>query len=162
MKPIKNISVSDYIEYKGLYFHPYTTQGVMEKVAYYYESGKRLRVFFGDYKTGKDYGETYDIIGTLGRSTGRIKIPLLIKRSNSSGGGPLSTYMIVRILDVETMKDVYLHPTYTLPTIETKVHPGYKNITEVFINGQKVTEFQREEQVKKFTDFIKGLRLRSY
>lgn len=76
----------------------------------YYQSGKRLRFFYGDPITGRDFLEDYDIIGYIGRSTGTKKIPLLINNKNSSGGIMLSTDMIVKI--TLNKKVIYQHEKY--------------------------------------------------
>ena len=57
----------------------------------------RIVVDYGDVKTGKSWGEVYDITGYVGRSTGGIKIPLLIHNSRSHGGGALFDDCILSI-----------------------------------------------------------------
>ena len=57
----------------------------------------RLRFYFGDTNTGRDWEETYDTTGYIGRSTGRIKIPLLIKNIRSTGGPAILDHCIVKI-----------------------------------------------------------------
>lgn len=74
---------------------------------------QRVRIFLGDTKTGKDWCEVYDTIGYIGRSTGTIKIPLMIPRVDSCGGGAILDYCIVKItIDKQT---VYQHPNYHCP-----------------------------------------------
>ena len=70
----------------------------------------RVRIFYGDYKTGEDWLEDCDVIGRIGRSCGRIQIPLLLKKSNSTGGGGISTSCIVKI--TIDKKIVYQHENY--------------------------------------------------
>ena len=60
---------------------------------------KRVTFRFGDPKTGKDWGEDNDITGRIGRSTGQIKIPLLIHNRRSMGGGGLLSANIVKIIE---------------------------------------------------------------
>ena len=76
----------------------------------------RLRFCFGDTETGRDWGEVHDTTGYIGRSTGSIKIPLLIDTINSSGGGGLLDHCIVRIEQKERgdkfYTEVYRHPQY--------------------------------------------------
>lgn len=60
-------------------------------------AGTRVRFHWGDTKTGKDWGDEWDVAGTIGRSMGPIKIPILIKSRNSSGGGGILTASIVKI-----------------------------------------------------------------
>jgi hypothetical protein len=75
----------------------------------------RLRFCFGDVETGRDWGETYDTTGYIGRSTGTIKIPLLLKKITSLVGGGLLDHCIVRIEKKNnggSYREVYLHPKY--------------------------------------------------
>jgi len=62
-------------------------------------SHTRLKIYYGDIKTGKEWGDVS--ICHVGRSTGSItgsiKIPLEIKNSRSTGGGALLDDCIVKI-----------------------------------------------------------------
>lgn len=58
-------------------------------------SKKRIRLFYG--KDGKSWNQEDDTIGSVGRSTGKNKIPLLIKSSRSMGGGAILDDRIYRI-----------------------------------------------------------------
>jgi len=82
-----------------------------------YRNGKtRIRVFYGDQETGRCWMEEYDTMGTIGRSTGRIKIPLLIKTKRSFGGVAILDSAIVKITvkipGVVTPQIVYQHPKF--------------------------------------------------
>lgn len=75
----------------------------------------RLRFCYGDTETGRDWGETCDTAGYIGRSTGSIKIPLLIRKVTSYGGGGLLDHCIVRIekkVNGGSYREVYRHPKY--------------------------------------------------
>lgn len=58
----------------------------------------RIRLFYGDNKTGEDWLEDCDIMGRVGRSYGGIiSIPILVKNSNSIGGTAILTDCIVKM-----------------------------------------------------------------
>ena len=59
--------------------------------------GTRLRFALGDTETGKDWNEIYDVNGYIGRSTGSVKIPLLISKTTSHGGSGILDNCIVKI-----------------------------------------------------------------
>jgi len=61
------------------------------------ETKTRILLDYGDVKTGKSWGENYDIRGYIGRSTGSIKIPLLIQISRSLGGSGVLDDSIIKI-----------------------------------------------------------------
>jgi len=62
--------------------------------------------------TGKDWNEENDVTGTINRSSGRVKVPLIICRDNSSVASPISTDCIVRIRTVIAGVELYKHPAY--------------------------------------------------
>lgn len=109
------------IKYKirnGTAYHEETPENIVQILESARASNRstRLRFCFGDVDTGRDWGEVNDIEGYIGRSTGSIKIPLLIKTVNSSGGGALLDHCIVRIERKErgdkSYTEVYRHPLY--------------------------------------------------
>lgn len=139
----------------------------------------RVRVFYGDTDTpdyeevhghkpepGKDWGEEYDTCGRIGRSTGSIKIPLMISNSRSYGGGGLLDDCIVRLY--VNGREVYRHPSYHQPEYTigqppekignvTLADEGYT--TGVYANGDNVANFKSEKSAKRFVDFMVGKRM---
>jgi|SaaInlV_200m_DNA_2_1039689.scaffolds.fasta_scaffold123082_2 hypothetical protein len=59
----------------------------------------RIKLNYGDVKTGKSWEDKYDITGTIGRSTGTSKIPLLIHNIRSLGGGAILDHCIIEITE---------------------------------------------------------------
>ena len=59
-------------------------------------SRTRIIVDYGCVETGKSWNEEFDITGYVGRSTGNIKIPLLVYNSRSYGGGGLFDHAIIK------------------------------------------------------------------
>jgi len=57
----------------------------------------RIRLYYGDIKTGRDWGDVYDVTGIISRSCGNVQIPILIHNNRSHGGGAILTHCIVRI-----------------------------------------------------------------
>ena len=81
----------------------------------------RIRVYYGDAESGWDWGERYDVAGHIGRSTGRIKIPLMINNSRSMGGPGLLDNCIVAIRTARKIDG---------QTIWLYKHPNFKNNTD--------------------------------
>lgn len=106
--------MKDYKVVNGISFDQRTPNQVCNILANYCGNrNQRVRLFYGDTTTGKDWFECYDTIGYIGRSTGTIKIPLLIATSRSLGGGAILDHCIVKItIDKQT---VYKHPNYHAP-----------------------------------------------
>ena len=118
---IEKLPNGNVIRYKiteGTAYHEETPDEVVRILENARQSGRdiRLRFCYGDTKTGRDWGETYDTTGYIGRSTGSIKIPILIKKINSFGGPGLLDHCIVRIerknRGDRNYREVYRHPRY--------------------------------------------------
>lgn len=166
METIKEkLNNGNIIEYKiinGTAYNADTDKKVIDILENTRMSNQRIRLFYGDIKTGRDWMEEYDTIGYIGRSTGRIKIPLLIKTNKSYGGGAILDDCIVKI--TINKKVVYQHPKYYLPkinildAIELLKKDGYK--TSVFANNKNIANFKKPFQAYQYKDFLEGIRNR--
>ena len=112
-------------------------------------AGKRLKVYLGDAKTGRDWGEESEKYIRIGRSTGTAKIPLSISNSRSTGGGALLDYCIVKLIDTQNNVVLYQHPKYKALKIEiTKSDlPNYSN--NLLINGKIYSRHKTETSAKR-------------
>ena len=144
----------------GISYHENTPDVVIRVLENAMRTNKRIRIFYGDTETGRDWMEIYDTIGTIGRSCGQNKIPLLIKNSRSYGGGAILTHCIVKItIDKEI---VYKHPKYYLPEMEIKEASnslkaeGY--FYSVFADGKNIYNCKTLKQAENEVAFHKGLR----
>lgn len=100
------------------------------------QTGQKLKVYYGDVLTGKDWNEEHDTIGTIGRSTGNIKIPLLITSSRSIGGGGLLDDCIVKIVDFKTKSVLFVNPLYVAPVVEIVPSDMEEYKYNTIVNGQ--------------------------
>lgn len=103
------------VEYNGTFYHEQTDEKVVQVLdRFMHDRDTRLRFCFGDADSGKDWEEDLDIIGYIGRSTGDIKIPILLHSKRSSGGGAILDHCIVKIEYANKKKGgvLYQHPTY--------------------------------------------------
>lgn len=94
---IVEISGKKYKVSNGTFYHEDTDNQVIEVLERAREGCTRLLLDYGDTKTGKSWGEVNDIKGYVGRSTGSIKIPLLLYNTRSMGGGAILTDCILKI-----------------------------------------------------------------
>lgn len=109
---------------------------------------KRVRIFLGDATTGKDWFECYNTIGYIGRSTGPVRIPLLIPRKDSLGGSTILDYCIVKItIDKEV---IWQHKNYHAP-IEQRGN-------ELYDTEQNCCIYRNTEGVEREHQFFLGLR----
>lgn len=141
------------IEFGGIWFDETTPPRVMEIISSNLNS-KRFRFWYGDSDTGKSWNEENDICGTIGRSTGGKKIPLLIHNSGSTGGGTLLTACIVKIVDTKTKRVLYQHETFNQPV--------FHNLGSIVCFGEEdqiYANCKTERSAKRLADFMNGNRM---
>lgn len=109
----------------------------------------RLRLYYGDTETGRCWMEEYDTIGYIGRSTGQIKIPLLIKNSRSLGGGAILDHCIIKIT-VDGVK-LYEHPLFNMPVVTVNDH-------QVLVDGEIYANCKTKKQAERLAAFMRGER----
>ncbi|HRH90770.1 MAG TPA: hypothetical protein PLW01_02510 [Agitococcus sp.] len=125
-----------------------------------YNNQCRIRIWYGDADTGVSWLDEYDVTGTIGRSTGKQKIPLLIKNSRSSGGGGILCHCIIRIDVINSRRTIYKHPRFNVPTLG--VYPNLDEDTKtkypfiVLKYGSIVGRFKTEKSAYNYVDFMTG------
>ena len=91
MKTIETtLSNGNAIKYKivnGTAYHFETDDKIVAVLESARINRTRIQIFYGDVITGRDWNESYDTKGYVGRSTGTIQIPILAHNSRSSSGG---------------------------------------------------------------------------
>lgn len=140
------------------FFDPDTPAAVQTLLEAYRKSGKPLRVFLGNAETGRDWLEEFDVVGSIGRSMGPLKVPLLVAKG-ADGGGALLTANIVRLVDATSLREVYRHPAYHLPEFDILPCTDTKGYAEmVQVQGQVHARFRKEGQAAKWVEFMQGKR----
>ena len=86
-----------YKEIGGTFFHVDTPDTLCHLLNRLRENRTRIVVDYGDVNTGESWGEVNDISGYIGRSTGDVKIPLLVHNTRSHGGGAMLDHCILTI-----------------------------------------------------------------
>lgn len=83
----------------------------------------RLHISLGETdgpSIGLDWLDEFESYGYIGRSTGSIKVPLLVANTRSLGGGALLDHCIVRIRLSVGGQVLYQHPSYHFGHMETR------------------------------------------
>jgi hypothetical protein len=141
---------------KQTYFAPGTDPKVAKVLERCRKTGATVRVFSGDPKTGTDWLEEFDVVGTIGRSRGSQKIPLLLAAGESYGAAIL-TACIVRMVDWETGRDMYRHPLYQVPEFELVTGDDRKLPFAVLHEGAVHARFASKPAAMAFIAFLSGL-----
>lgn len=137
------------------YYHAETPAQVINALESARVNGYRVRLFYGDAKTGRDW--LYNVSGTIGRSMGPIKIPILLSNRRSMGGGAIMDDCIVRLMLGHC--EYYRHPGYKVPdfTLMPSLVQGYS--TEAWINGECHARFRSERSARNWVAFMRGERM---
>ena len=106
--------MTKYIDLNGTSYTKDTPLKIMSILEEIRIDKTRVRFHWGDTKTGLDWEEVYDVSGTISRSGGMFKIPILIHNKSSSGGCAILTDCIVRITHANKKNGgvIYEHPSY--------------------------------------------------
>jgi len=104
----------------GTYYSNETLDEVIRVLDSIRGTQQRVKIYLGDKNTGRDWMEEDSKVGKIGRSSGPIKIPILLKTINSDGGGAILDDCIVKIVTspLTSMRVLYQHPRYHQPAME--------------------------------------------
>lgn len=158
----------EYTVVSGTFYDHRTPYDVIEILEAARKTGSRVRLFFGDTETGRDWLEEYDVTGTVSRSMGPHKIPILISNRRSTGGGAILDHCILRILvnGVEKYRNPnYQEPDFVIiPTPESNAitmaeHRKYSKLPyTVKVNGLGHAAFKSKDAADRWVDFMRGKR----
>ena len=144
----------------GTYYHAAAPRQVVDALEQAASEGSKVRIHYGDPRTGKDWLEEHGVEGRLSRSMGPLRVPLMISGA-SRFGDPLNDHCIVR-LEVrpaagKPFEDVYRHPCYHVG----KIHMGPSGIEshpfQVTVDGQPHANFATEQDRGRFTRKMFGI-----
>lgn len=123
----------------------------------------RVRIFYGDTKTGEAWSEENDVTGRIGRSTGSVKVPLIINNRRSMGGPQILDHCIVGIVFRDRsncLQWLYRHPTFNPGnwTYHSEdVHTGEK--AHVCRDGKLHARFDNFKRAFHYYQFMMGERM---
>ena len=161
---VKEFNGRRYKVYNDTWYCLDTPDSVIQILDGAMKNHERIRVFYGDTETGRDWMEIYDTIGYVAHSYGSIKIPLLIKNSRFAGGIGILDDNIVKITIDKVV--VYEQGNYRLPHMEIREASdslkaiGYNYST--FADGKNDFNCETMKQAENHIDFLKGKRNREF
>jgi hypothetical protein len=151
---------------EGTFYHEKTAPDVIKVLERARRGGARVRIWCGytdaaEGEPGLAWMEEYDVCGTIGRSMGPIKIPLLIPNARSLGGGGLLDHCIVAIKSASGW--LYRHPTFRVPKIELREERfeagGKVYLAAATADGEECARFATMAKAERWKAFMVGDRV---
>ena len=142
----------------GTAYHEETPFDLVQILERLREGRATARVFLGDPETGLDWNEECDVVGRIGHSTGRIKIPLLVPRDDDGGVGLLD-HCIVRLVQIRRSQELYRHPSYRCRDFRIEDEPCEERPdlkATVYRDGQEIARFQSRNEAAHWVRFMRG------
>jgi hypothetical protein len=137
----------------GTCYHFETPKKVINLLEKALKDGVEVRIFYGDTVTGQSWHDEYDVVGRIGRSTGSIKIPLLVPVGDSGGSGLLD-HCIIRIDSRDGL--LYQHKKFRVGEMTLSKGDDKQLPWEVFIDSILNARFEFNREAIKFMDFLQG------
>ena len=104
------------------YFDPGTDPTAARALERARRNGRKVRLVLGDTDTGQCWLDEHDVAGRIGRSTGTLKVALLIE-PGEDGGAAILTECLLRVIDWDSGHDLYRHPAYRMPGLTIQRTP---------------------------------------
>jgi hypothetical protein len=144
----------------GTYYSEETPDEVIRVLESLRSTDQRIKIYLGDRVTGRDWMEEDGKIGKAGRSSGPIKIPLLIRTINSHGGGSIMEDSIVKIATSPAASSIvlYQHPRYHQPemVIREEGLPDKPQYTHtVRIDGETYSRHTSERSAQRLVALLR-------
>ena len=130
--------------------------------------GTVLRLFYGD-QNGRDWGEENDVCGYVGRSTGSIRVPLLLEPLrdhdvliSAPGGAPIQDHCIVRIVHALSGHELWRRRNYRVPILYIKSGKDTFDVErlEQDKSCEAIARFPTYEAAAVYQAFIQGFTAR--
>jgi hypothetical protein len=137
------------------YFDPGTDPAAATALERCRRDDTQVRLMLGDTATGESWLDEFHVVGRIGRSTGSLKVPLLVE-SGDIGGVAILTACLLAVVDWRTGRFLYRHPALRLPElcIARSGEPGYA--WDVLHDGKVVARFQDIAQAGGNVAFMRG------
>lgn len=94
-------------------YHADTKQEIIQVLERCRQNNIRIRIFYGDVATGKDWQDIHLNKGYIGLSRGNeARFPILLYNARSMGGCSLLDHCIVKIMESKGSRVLYQAPNY--------------------------------------------------
>lgn len=112
----------------------------------------RVRLILGDSETCRAWLEDFDVVGTIGRSGGSLRVPLLCI-DGDLGGGAILCQNILGVMDMRDGGWLYKHPELTFPLITVSPIDGKFRVSA---DGATYATFPTADKAFAYAAFMSG------
>ena len=154
-KHSKLIEIASRTNTLGTWFSEETPAVVQKFIERLRHTEETVRVFYGDPKTGLSSMDEFDMIGQIGRSTGVLKVPLLITEGDGYGAN-LSDSRVIRVIRASDGKNLYRHPGFHLPKMEIVENEHPKFAASVMVADAVAARFRTYAKAAHWVAFMAG------
>lgn len=137
------------------YFDPGTAPEAARVLERCRRAGTKIRLVLGDTATGESWLDEYDVIGTIARSIGPLKVPLLIEEGEHAGGAILTACLLC-VIDWRNGKQFYRHPAYRVADLTIAPSGDDQRPWAVYRSDETVAQFHDIGKAAAYLAFMRG------
>lgn len=138
------------------YFDPGTAIEAARVLERCRTAGNKVRLVLGDTATGESWLDEYDVVGTIGRSIGPLRVPLLIEEGEHGGGAILTTCLLC-VIDWRSGKMLYRHPAYRVVDLAIAPSGDDQRPWAVRRRDETIAQFSDIGKAAAYLAFMRGL-----
>ena len=137
------------------YFDPGTDAKAARVLESCRKRERKVRLILGDTSIGEPWLEEHDVVGRIGRSTGSLKVPLLIE-PDEHGGCAILCACLLAIVDWESGDFLYRHTAYREADLSIKPSGDAARSWSVLRREEVVASFRDIGQAGAYLAFMRG------
>ncbi|WP_068635380.1 hypothetical protein [Thauera butanivorans] len=116
---------------------------------------RKVRLILGDTRTGEPWLEEHDVVGRIGRSTGSLKVPLLIE-AGECGGTAILCACLLAIIDWGSGDFLYRQAAYREADLSIRPSDDAERPWEVLRRDEVVASFGDIGKAGAYLAFMRG------
>ena len=137
------------------YFDPGTDPRLARVLETCRRDGSKVRLVLGDTGTGASWLDEFDVVGTVGRSTGLLKVPLLVEPGQAGGTAILCAHVLA-LMAWDTGLPLYRHPRWQPPELRIRASDDDVRPWAVVLHEQPVATFDDIGKAGAYLAFMRG------
>lgn len=137
------------------YFDPGTDAQAARVLENCRKCRRKVRLILGDTDTGDSWLDEHDVVGHIGRSTGQLKVPLLIEPGDD-GGPAILTASLLAIVDWDSGEFLFRHATIRAPELSIRAAEDADLRWEVLRGDVVIARFEDIGQAGGYVAFMRG------